>query len=68
MEQVQLHHVLHNVQQERYEMEIQARVQKHEHVIHVQQEATVHERIVKQHVEQENGVAHELKRQQIVKQ
>ena len=59
MEQVEPHHVLHNVQHERYEMEIQARVQKHEHVAHVQQEVIVHERIVKQHVEQENGVVHE---------
>ena len=56
------------MQQVQYEMETHERQPQQMHVKHVQQEATVHERIVKQHVEQENGVAHELKRQQIVKQ
>jgi len=54
MEQVEPHHVLRNVQHERYEMEIQARVQKHEHVVHVQHDIIVDEKMIRTHVQMEH--------------
>ena len=68
MEQVHELHVRQSVQHERYEMEIQDRVRKHEHVKHVQHDIIVDERMIRMRVRMEHiDEVHDERHQVIVR-
>ena len=57
---------VHHVQHERYEMETQRRLQKREHVVHVQHENIVHEEPANKVVLVDIHQMHEQQRIQVV--